>query len=260
MQKILLHEGWRMRPADSDEWINAHVPGSVLADLLASKRIDDPFWRTNEYAARDLFNKDYEYCAEFNITEDLLSHDSLMLVCEGLDTLTEIHINGKFLAGTDNMFRTWRFDIKKYVVPGENKISITFFSPLKYIEKAMAGVKGTRDEVNFCADGCIPGTNFIRKAHCMFGWDWGPQLPDAGIWKDIYLEAYDKARISDVLINQHHKENEVDLEINLSVDTLRQRKSSRAVFELTSPDGSVLSSEVTDVTGEPKSVINIKKP
>lgn len=92
MQKILLHEGWRMRPADSDEWINAHVPGSVLADLLASKRIDDPFWRTNEYAARDLFNKDYEYCAEFNITEDLLSHDSLMLVCEGLDTLTEIHI------------------------------------------------------------------------------------------------------------------------------------------------------------------------
>lgn len=260
MKKIILHEGWKMRPTDSDEWTDARVPGSVLVDLIACKRIDDPFWRTNEYAARDLFYKDYEYRTKFSVTEDLLSHDSVKLVCEGLDTLAEIHINGKFLARTDNMFRTWRFDIKNNIAPGENEISIIFFSPLKYVEKAMAEVRGTRDEVNFCADGCIPGTNFIRKAHCMFGWDWGPQLPDAGIWKDIYLEAYDKARISDVLINQHHKENEVDLEVNLTVDAQGQFKSSRVVLELTSPDGSVLSSEITDVSEELKSVINVKNP
>jgi len=261
MRKILLNDGWKMRQAGGDEWICATVPGSVLADLLKNKRIEDPFWRTNEYAARDLFYNDYEYRTAFTVSDDLLSFDSLELVCEGLDTLAEIRINGKFLARTNNMFRTWRFDIKPFVVPGENELSIIFSSPLVFIGKALETVKGTRDEINYCPTGGIPGHSFLRKAHCMFGWDWGPQLPDAGIWRDIYLEAFGHARISDVLIVQHHKENEVDLEINLEVEFLNWRESCKATVELTALDGSVQTAEVTGLSdGRNKVFMNIKNP
>lgn len=250
-----------MRQADSEEWIPARVPGSVLADLLNNKRIDDPFWRTNEYAARDLFYNDFEYRTNFTVSDDLFTFDRLELVCEGLDTLAEIRINDKFLAKADNMFRTWRFDIKSYLVPGENNISIIFSSPLVFMENALKAVKGTLNEVNYSAVGAIPGNNFIRKAHCMFGWDWGPQLPDAGIWRDIYLEAFNSARISDVLITQCHKENEVELEINLSIEKFGNLNSCKGVIELTYPGGSVQKTEITDIlTDKVKAYINIKNP
>lgn len=38
----------------------------------------------------------------------------------------------------------------------------------------------------------------------MFGWDWGAQLPDIGIWRDLYLECYNAGRIDDVVIRQKH--------------------------------------------------------
>ena len=38
------------------------------------------------------------------------------------------------------------------------------------------------------------GFPYLRKAHCMFGWDWGPRLPDAGIWREVELMAFDTAR------------------------------------------------------------------
>lgn len=38
----------------------------------------------------------------------------------------------------------------------------------------------------------------------MFGWDWGPRLPDAGIWKDIYLIGMNSSRIENVYVTQEH--------------------------------------------------------
>lgn len=57
----------------------------------------------------------------------------------------------------------------------------------------------------------MKGNQLIRKAHCMFGWDWGPQTIDAGIFRDIYLEAYSHPRIEDVKITQVHGDNAVDV-------------------------------------------------
>lgn len=261
MRKLYLNTGWQMRQAGSEKWFRANVPGSVLSDLLRNKCIDDPYWRTNEYAVRDLFYNDYEYRSTFTVSDEFLFYDCLELVCEGLDTLAEIRINGEFLARTDNMFRTWRFDVKPFLVSGENEISIIFSSPLVFIEKAMASVKGTQDEVSFCPTGSIPGNNFIRKAHYMFGWDWAPQLPDAGIWRDIYLEAFNKVRIRDVLISQQHKEKEVDLEVCLDIEVLGRFQTCNAVIELTEPDGFFQTTEITNLsTDVNRAVLSIKNP
>ncbi len=248
MRKIPLHEGWKMRTVGEEDWVNAVVPGSVLADLLKSKRIEDPFWRTNEYAARDLFVRDYEYRTQFAVAKDLLTQHSLTLVCEGLDTLCEIRVNGRLLAKTDNMHRTWRFDIKSFVAAGDNTLSVTFFSPLAFMERARKEVEGTQDEVRYCAKGSIPGSNFIRKAHCMFGWDWGPQLPDAGIWRAIYLEAARDARLEDVLLSQRHIGGAVEVEVQLCATLFESAKDCKAICTLTAPDQTTLRTEITGLT------------
>ena len=41
---------------------------------------------------------------------------------------------------------------------------------------------------------------FIRKAQCHFSWDWAPDFPATGIWKDVYLETRNDTFINDINI------------------------------------------------------------
>ena len=70
-------------------------------------------------------------------------------------------------------------------------------------------------EIHYTACGAIEGNQYIRKAHSMFGWDWGPQLPDMGIWRDIFIDSYEKAELSDLHIRQEH----IDGKVFLSAET-----------------------------------------
>ena len=81
-----------------------------------------------------MFWKDYVFTRTFDVDEELLAQQHIVLVCEGLDTLAEISINGTFLAKTDNMHRTWKFQAKKLLHPGKNEIQIVFRSVLRFIE------------------------------------------------------------------------------------------------------------------------------
>jgi beta-mannosidase len=60
----------------------------------------------------------------------------------------------------------------------------------------------------------------------MFGWDWGPRLPDAGIWRDIELAGINGARIDSVYVTQRHKRGVVDLDFKVEVDAPRAEKAA----------------------------------
>ena len=112
------------------------------------------------------------------------------------------------------MHRTWKLDVKEFLHSGENQIRIVFRSVFKYIE---AYEYEDNKEIHYVPCGGMKGNQLIRKAHCMFGWDWGPQTIDAGIFRDIYLEAYSHPRIEDVKITQVHGDNAVDVCITVAV-------------------------------------------
>jgi beta-mannosidase len=101
-----------MRELSQSHWLDAQIPGSVMSTLIANGKIGDPFWRDNEYEARELFRKDYEFQREFTLSKEIYEKDKLELVCYGLDTLAEIYVNDVLLAKADNMHRTWIFDCK----------------------------------------------------------------------------------------------------------------------------------------------------
>lgn len=208
MRKIMLNGQWKLAEAGKEVLCEVQVPGSVLSGLYGAGRIPDPFYRTNEDATRELFRKDYEFTRDFTVSGEVLEEDKIILVCEGLDTLTEIYINGKKAGITDNMHRIWKLDMKGLLHAGENQIRIRFLSVFKYIENYEYE---ENKEVHYVPCGGMKGNQLIRKAHCMFGWDWGPQTIDAGIFRDIYLEAYSHPRIEEVKITQTHGDKAVDV-------------------------------------------------
>lgn len=245
-EQMNLGGAWRMREADSQTWHSAHVPGSVYADLMADGTMPDPFWRENELDAFERMKKDYVYQRTFTVTEAQLAHPHVELVCEGLDTLAHVSLNGREIAFADNMHITWVWDVKEQLHAGENTLEIRFDSPILYCAKKAEEAPGWE------SSDATPGFRHLRKAHCMFGWDWGPRLPDAGIWRPIFLRTWDTARLENALMLQAHHDGVVDV-------TIRPEIASESAWsaEITAPDGEVLTLPETTATEQ---VITIEHP
>ncbi len=130
--------GWQFREAGRDTWYPANVPGGVHTDLLNNKLIDDPFYRDNEKKLQWIGKTDWEYQTTFNVTTEMLKRNSLELIFEGLDTYAKVLLNDELLLSTDNMFRTWRVDAKRFARPGANTLRIRFRSPINEVLPVMA--------------------------------------------------------------------------------------------------------------------------
>lgn len=226
---------WRLEDTIQSTSLPITIPGSVLAAFIAEHKIEDPYFGINEYTARELFRRDYRISRLFEVDEGLLLNDHVNLVCHGLDTLAEVYINQKLVLSANNMHRTWEIDCKAFLHSGENEISILIKAPISYIEnyKAQEG-----KEIEFITSGAMKGNQYLRKAHSMFGWDWGAQLPDAGIWREIELVAYSDAKIEDVFISQIHSKNQVHLEIKTELKVINT-KVYRVKYVLKAPSGEV---------------------
>lgn len=245
-KQVNLGGAWRMREADSQTWHSAHVPGSVYADLMADGTMPDPFWRENELDAFERMKKDYVYQRAFTVTEAQLAHAHVELVCEGLDTLAHVSLNGREIAFADNMHITWVWDVKEQLHAGENTLEIRFDSPILYCAKKAEEAPGWE------SSDATPGFRHLRKAHCMFGWDWGPRLPDAGIWRPIFLRTWDTVRLENALMLQAHHDGVVDV-------TIRPEIAGESAWsaEITAPDGEVLTLPETTAAEQ---VITIEHP
>ena len=233
MKTMSLNGAWSLTiPGTDFGLVPAQVPGSVYHDLLSAVRIPDPFFRDNENEALKLMEHDFLYARGFTADAALLACEAVLLRCEGLDTLAEISLNGAAVGRADNMHRIWEYDVKALLREGENRIEIRFSSPTKYIREAYA-----ENPADGSSDAMV-GFPLLRKAHCMFGWDWGPRLPDAGIWRDISLIGVDTARIRDVLVLQEHEEGRVTLRVQTHVARVSAGETAVSVA-VTGPDGRV---------------------
>jgi beta-mannosidase len=226
-----LHDNWKMRRAGEKEYLPAQVPGSVYHDLLINKKMEDPFWRDNEDRAFALMEHDYEYVSVFRAGDQILECRRALLRCEGLDTLAELYLNGAPIGTADNMHRIWEFDVTRRLRKGENTLKVLFRSPVRFVREADRKLRTGG------AEQCLDGFPQLRKAHCMFGWDWGPRLPDAGIWRDISLLGVDAARIDGVYITQKHRKGAVDLALRVQPEAGSPKTGLSWIVSLTDPKG-----------------------
>ena len=228
---------WRMRQVGQETWNQAVVPGSVYADYLRLGLMEDPYYRDNELKAYELLKTDYEYERDFQVNADSLANDAVILRCLGLDTMATVTINGQHVGFANNMHRTWEWDVKPLLMPGKNTIHIRLDSP---IQAALALYE--KNPIWGHTD-AVPGYSYIRKAHCMYGWDWGARLPDAGIWRPVQLLFVSAARFDSVDITQEHTENQVKVILKPEIITYN-KKDLTVKATLIAPDGHVLEGDM----------------
>jgi beta-mannosidase len=190
-----LHDGWTVCAVDpagaaadlAAEPLPARVPGVVHTDLLAAGLIPDPYLDGNEAALGWIGRTTWQYATTFDWAGEGGRHE---LVCEGLDTLAAVELNGVVLGRTANQHRPYRFDIAAALRDGANDLVVTFASALDHVERVAAATP--RPHVN------PRPYNAIRKMACNFGWDWGPDLVTAGIWRPIGIDSWHTARLASV--------------------------------------------------------------
>ncbi len=221
MKQLDLNGTWRLIGAGYD--CTGTVPGSVYSFLLDNGLMEDPYYRQNELEALKLMEHEFTFSRTFDFVP---TGDRVLLHCDGLDTLCDIYINGEHVGYTDNMHRTYEFDVTELLTEGENEIVIVFHPVNAYIKdkQQQEPLRGTKD--------CMEGYGHLRKAFCMLGWDWGPRLPDAGIWKDICLLVLNSARITELHVTQRHEDSRVFI-----TPTVKTDKAAEVQVIIETPDG-----------------------
>lgn len=191
---------------------DAIVPTTMYEVLENNNAIDDPFYRENESIYTELSNISCSFNRTFKISKSDLANDVIELCFKGLDTLSNIYLNDIKIASTENMHIGYTFSIKKYLIDGINKIRIDFESPVMNMRE-----KYDRKPI-WTTENAMKGHSYIRKSHTQFGWDWGPQLPDMGIWRDVCLNMYNIAKIEDYYIVQKHSRDGKKVDLDISLD------------------------------------------
>ncbi|HEY5516309.1 MAG TPA: glycoside hydrolase family 2 protein [Pengzhenrongella sp.] len=197
MNRQELNSGWTLTgtsgpiPASiAGVTIPAEVPGSVHTDLLAAGLIPDPYLDRVEEDLVWAHRANWRYALEVAaVPAD--PDERVDLVFDGLDTVTTITLNGSVLGGTANMHRGYRFDVRPMLTAGANQLTVDFRSALEHAEEVEREL-GKRSHTN------THPFNMVRKMACSFGWDWGPDLQTAGIWKPVRLERWRTARLAQV--------------------------------------------------------------
>ena len=205
--KIDLNGTWTLSDPDRSFRTEARVPGSVCATLIRAGLLADP--KVKDQAGEALKAAEKDYCFERTFEWPDRPYRKILLVLEGIDTLGEILLNGREIGRTEDMHTTYTFDLAPAIRPGENKLEIRLFSPLRYLE-----AKQKEREI-FCPyPFSVPGYAHLRKAHCMFGWDWGPKVPDLGIFRSVWIAAFDEAMIQYLHVVQRTGADRAELEVS----------------------------------------------
>ncbi|MQY64874.1 MAG: glycoside hydrolase family 2 protein, partial [Clostridia bacterium] len=186
---ISLDGKWQINDDEGEFTFTGNVPGTVQGGLILQKLVPHPYIGLNEKNIQDLENKSWNYIKEFEL-DNLPAEENVELVFEGIDTLSDIYLNGRYLGNTDNMFLEYRFDIKDILKKGKNILKVSIKSPVKEprILERTYGKIGSTDEES--------ARSYIRKAQYSYGWDWGARVATSGIWRSVYIESYKKARLT----------------------------------------------------------------
>ncbi|BBH69469.1 beta-mannosidase [Actinoplanes sp. OR16] len=223
MRKTELHTGWTVRATGgpvpqeiTGRTVPATVPGTVHTDLLDAGLIPDPYLGENEAGLAWFHRSSWRYDTVLR-ADPAAPGERVDLVFDGLDTVASIELDGVEIGRTANMHRGYRFDIGHLLTGKDQTLTVRFASALEYAERLQKEI-GERPRP-------YPHPfNAVRKMACSFGWDWGPDLQTAGIWKPVRLERWQTARLASVrpLATRTHLTVAVDVERSADVNLVAE--------------------------------------
>ncbi len=219
MQTLNLAGAWQLFRGAEKVAMPAVVPGDTLSALVATGKVPDPYYGTNELDLQWLGATAWTYTRTFEADEVLRSAASVILRLEGVDTVASVSVNGLPVGSTENMFRRYDFDVRSALRVGANELSIR-------IEAPEAAAEQRRRALPYpVPHGVNPiqsmHRNLIRKVQCHSGWDWGPCLMVSGIHGTLALIAVDRARIDYIMTETVFKGTSAEVTVIVEAEAFR---------------------------------------
>ena len=266
VNEIDLSNNWVFKQLNDTIWRTAEVPGTVHTDLLKHNIIENPFYRLNEHHVQWVDKEDWVYKTSFTISKETLEKEQLEIEFQGIDTYSDIYVNNSKVLSTDNMFRSYKVDVKEYLKEGDNELKVILESPIKKgIEKYDAIDYQIEVSDNDLAKiGKVEGDKkvsvFSRKAGYHFGWDWGPRLVTSGIWRPVILKNWNHFKIEDVFIRQKILKDSAQL--SAEIEILSTKELEKSELEISINDTLVVTKEYSLKEGKNKFTVpfTIKNP
>jgi beta-mannosidase len=210
-------------------WMTASVPGDVHSTLMERKLIEDPFYGHNDLKCQWVEEKVWWYRNTFEFQDDIKKEDRYELIFEGLDTFATVYLNGVEIGSTENMFIAHTFEVTRELKKGKNTLAVKF-DPIHVHVK---------EKVQYYWSGFSKKRIWTRKAQSHYGWDWGPRLVAAGIWKYVCLEKRTFAKIDYVFAKTISISPEKAIvEVDIEMENHIKGKEYEAIISLTNEEDS----------------------
>ena len=260
MDKLMLNGTWKLTYTgieDKNEkwgrWIDAEVPGDVHLDLMSNNIIPEPLISDNNKKCEWIEEKAWWYKKSFNVDEKFIKNN-MELVCEGLDMTAELWLNDVSIGTANNMLIEHRFDISKFLKLGINEIVV----------RLDVGFDSVKDkDINKYSKSWNTfdlRRPWLRKAQQSFYWDVAPRLVTCGIWRDIYIEAYDEAVIRDVYLSNCFNETTASIKVEVDLEYFQKDIQEYSIIASIGDNQQLLNEEIITnmVKGSNRVEINLK--
>jgi beta-mannosidase len=186
------------------EWLPAHVPGDVRADLIAAGRI--PPVETPEGIAAGVWVDDHDWWYRTELPGDLTPDEVAILEADGIDYHSAIWLDDQRLAAHAGMSSRQSIVLPPRIsAPGaaarELAIRVWGGGALPKVPNPF-----WRRAVRWLVGKLSPSTEYFPdrmaapKAQFSFGWDFAPRLLSTGIWDEIRLVITRGAYIEDLWV------------------------------------------------------------
>lgn len=199
MIKLNLNGKFDLIDLETNERFNSTVPGDINYDMYINKNLPH-YYIDENYKSYKFAEKDFIYEKKFNVSKEMIKYESVNIIFYGIDTYSEIYLNGNLVGNTDNAFISYKFSIKDFIVEGDNILQVKMLSTMERYNNANNDYK------------VLFGKNrlFIRRPQCHFGWDWAPELVAYGIYRDVEIVFDNGKRIGDI---SYHSENDGNIRV-----------------------------------------------
>ncbi len=180
-------------------WLPAIVPGTVLANLVHSKRVPDPFFGRNNERIPDINDIGREYYTYWFVNElthfPLVPGEHIWLHFRGVNYSYDLFVNGKKITVQREygMFLRRSYDITELLAKdGRNRLAVVVYPP-DNVGNPNGGQGG---------DGTI--ARDVTNQY-VAGWDWIQPVRDrnTGIWDKVFIEKTKEVNITEVQVVPH---------------------------------------------------------
>ncbi|MEH7436847.1 glycoside hydrolase family 2 protein [Neobacillus drentensis] len=232
-------------------WMTTAVPGDVHSTLIERKMIDDPFYGHNDLKCQWVEEKVWWYRSTFEFHDEIQKGDRYELIFEGLDTFATVYLNGVELGSTENMFISHSFEVARELKQGKNVLAVRFDPVTVHV----------KDKVQYYWSGFSKKRIWTRKAQSHYGWDWGPRLVTAGIWKDVRLEKRSTAKIDDVFARTTSVDaNKATVEVDVDITSYTREKEFEVLISLNDGEEQITTTKVKVDRKKASAVLEVNNP